>query len=58
MKVVKRSGKQGIITKDILTDGEYDFEVEYNGWVKETGSFAVNNGVTTKVVVRMKERAE
>ena len=54
VKVVKRTGKKGIITKDILSDGEYDFEVEYNGCVKETGTFFVNNGVTTKVVVRLK----
>ena len=54
-KNVKRSGKQGIVTKDILADGEYDYEVEYNGCVKEKGSFFVNNGVTTKVVVRMKK---
>ena len=55
VKNVKRSGKQGIVNKDILADGGYDYEVEYNGCVKEKGSFFVNNGVTTKVVVRMKK---
>jgi len=54
-KYVKRTGLQGIVTKDILADGEYNYEVEYNGCVKETGSFFVNGGVTTKVVVRMKK---
>jgi hypothetical protein len=54
-KIVKRTGLQGNITKDILTDGGYDYEVEYNGCVKETGTFFVNNGVTTKVVVRLKK---
>lgn len=54
-KIVKRTGKQGNVTKDILTDGEYTFEVEYNGNITERGSFFVNNGVTTKVVVRMKK---
>jgi len=55
VKNVKRSGKQGIVNKDILADGGYDYEVEYNGFVIEKGSFFVNNGVTTKVVVRMKK---
>lgn len=55
VKNVKRSGKQGIVNKDILADGGYDYEVEYNGCVKEKGSFFVNNGVTTKVVVKMKK---
>jgi len=55
VKNVKRSGAQGSVTKDVLADGEYDYEVEYNGCVKETGSFFVNNGVTTKGVVRMKK---
>jgi 5-hydroxyisourate hydrolase-like protein (transthyretin family) len=55
VKNVKRSGKQGMINKDLLADGEYAYEVEYNGCVKETGSLFVNNGVTTKVVVRMKK---
>jgi len=56
-KIVKRSGTKGIITQDILADGEYDYTVEYNGCVKENGTFFINPGVTTKVVVRMKERA-
>jgi len=55
VKNVKRSGKQGAVTKDILSDGEYEYEVEYNGCMKEKGSFFVNNGVTTKVVVRMRK---
>jgi hypothetical protein len=54
-KIVKRTGLQGIVNRDILADGEYDYEVEYNGFVKEKGSFFVNNGVTTKVVVRMRK---
>jgi hypothetical protein len=54
-KTVKRTGPQGIITKDTSADGEYEYEVEYNGCVKETGTFFVNNGVTTKVVVRLKK---
>ena len=54
-KTVKRSGPQGSVTKDTSADGEYEYEVEYNGCVKETGTFFVNNGVTTKVVVRMKK---
>lgn len=53
-KTVKRSGPQGSVTKDTSADGEYEYEVEYNGCVKETGTFFVNSGVTTKVVVRMK----
>jgi 5-hydroxyisourate hydrolase-like protein (transthyretin family) len=54
-KIVKRTGKQGNITKDILTDGEYTFEVEYNGCITERGSLFINNGVMTKVVVRMRK---
>ena len=54
-KIVKRTGKQGNATKDILTDGEYDYEVEYNGCITERGSLFINNGVTTKVVVRMRK---
>ena len=54
-KNVKRTGPQGIITKDTAADGEYDYEVEYNGCITERGTFFVNNGVTTKVVVRMKK---
>ena len=55
LKNVKRTGMKGSITNDILSDGEYDYEVVYNGCVKEKGTFFVNDGVTTKVVVRMKK---
>jgi hypothetical protein len=54
-KVVKRSGKQGNITTNNLPDGEYQYTVEYNGLQKETGTFFVNAGTTTRVEVRMKQ---
>ena len=54
-KVVKRSGKQGSITTNNLPDGEYQYTVEYNGLQKETGTFFVNAGTTTRVEVRMKK---
>ena len=57
-KNVKRTGPQGNVTKDASADGEYEYEVEYNGFVKEKGTFFVNNGVTTKVVARMKKSDE
>jgi hypothetical protein len=55
VKTVKRSGKQGGVIQDVTADGEYEYEVEYNGCIKEKGTFFINNGVTTKVVVRMKK---
>ena len=54
-KVVKRSGKQGNIITNNLPDGEYEYTVEYNGMQKETGTFFVNAGTTTRVEVRMKQ---
>lgn len=54
-KIVKRAGTQGNITNDNLADGEYDYEVEYNGCITGRGSFFVNGGVTTKVEVRLKK---
>jgi len=57
VKNVKRTGKTGSIFQDVLGDGGYHFEVEYNGFEIENGSFFINNGVTTKVVVRMKKNA-
>lgn len=35
--------------------GEYDYEVSYGGYVKETGSFFINEGTTTDVVVKLKK---
>ena len=58
VKTVKRAGKQGGVMQDISADGEYEYEVEYNGCLKEKGTFFINNGVTTKVVVRMKKSVE
>lgn len=55
VKVVKRSGAQGMITAKNMADGEYEYTVEYNGFQKETGTFFVNNGVMTKVEVRLKK---
>jgi len=54
VKNVKRSGKQGKVINAIMADGEYDYEVTFNGCVTEKGSFFVNDGITTEVVVRMK----
>lgn len=53
-KVVKRSGKQGRITNDLMEAGEYDYEVSFNGCITEKGSFFVNDGIMTEVTVRMK----
>lgn len=57
-KVVKRSGAQGMITAKNMADGEYEYTVEYNGLQKETGTFFVNNGVMTRVEVRLKVKSE
>ena len=54
-KVVKRSGAKGMITAKNMADGEYEYTVEYNGLQKETGTFFVNDGVMTRIEVRMKK---
>jgi hypothetical protein len=54
-KNVKLTGAKGGITDNLLSDGEYNFEVSYGGYVKETGSFFVNEGTTTDVEVRLKK---
>ncbi len=53
--IVKRTGGQGRITNDTLAEGEYNYEVEYVGFLTEKGSFSVNDGVTTNVVIRLKK---
>lgn len=54
-KNVKLTGAQGGVTDKLASDGEYDYEVLYGGYVKETGSFFINEGTTTDVVVRLKK---
>lgn len=54
-KNVKLTGAKGGITDKLLSDGEYYYEVSYGGYVKETGSFFINEGTTTDVVVRLKK---
>jgi hypothetical protein len=52
---VKLTGAKGGITDKLLADGEYYYEVSYGGYVAETGSFFINEGSTTDVVVRLKK---
>jgi len=46
---------KGGVTDKLASDGEYDYEVWYGGYVKETGSLLINEGITTDVVVRLKK---
>jgi hypothetical protein len=55
-KNVKRSGPQGGITDKNLAVGEYSYMVEFGGYISATGTFNINEGVTTEVVVRLKKR--
>jgi hypothetical protein len=34
---------------------EYEYEVSFGGYLTSTGSFFVNDGVMTEVVVRLKK---
>ena len=52
-RINKKTGKKGGIAITNLAAGIYQFEVIYQGYVKATGTFAVNGGKTTKVVVNM-----
>ena len=54
-KNVKLTGDKGGVIEKLLQDGEYDHEVLYGGYVAETGSFFINEGTTTDVVVRLKK---
>jgi len=54
-RIVKSTGAKGGITQDALAAGEYLYEVSYGGYVTEKGSFFVNDGVMTEVIVRLKK---
>jgi hypothetical protein len=53
-KSVKSTGKGGGIAKNNMEVNEYIYEVEFGGYIKENGSFFINEGVMTTVVVRLK----
>lgn len=54
-RIIKTSGAKGGVIEATLDAGEYLFEVTYGGYLTETGSFFVNDGVKTEVRVRMKK---
>lgn len=55
MKSVKKTGTSGGIYYNNLLAGEYDYEITFGGYVTETGSFFINDGIMTDFVVRMKK---
>ena len=54
-KVVRSTGGKGGMIVASLDAAEYEYEVSYGGYVTSTGSFFVNDGVMTEVVVRLKK---
>lgn len=54
-KVVKSTGAKGGMIIASMDAAEYEYEVAYGGYVTSTGSFFVNDGVMTEVVVRLKK---
>jgi hypothetical protein len=53
-KSVKHSGASGMLYENNMEVGEYDYTVKKGGYVDETGSFFINAGEMTEVVVRLK----
>ena len=53
--IIKTTGTKGGVIVATLDAAEYLYEVTYGGYVTETGSFFVNDGVKTEVRVRMKK---
>jgi len=54
-KIVKSTGGKGGLVVATMDAAEYEYEVTYGGYLTETGSFFVNDGVMTEVVVRLKK---
>ena len=54
-KVVKRSGAKGGVVVASMETAEYEYEVSFGGYLTEMGSFFINDGVMTEVVVRLKK---
>jgi 5-hydroxyisourate hydrolase-like protein (transthyretin family) len=54
-KVVRSTGGKGGVVVGSMDAGEYEYEVSYGGYLTSTGSFFVNDGVMTEVVVRLKK---
>jgi len=52
-KVVKSTGPKGGMVLTSMEAAEYEYEVNYGGYLTEKGSFFVNDGVMTEVVVRL-----
>lgn len=53
-KSVKSTGPKGGMTQAIMEAGEYNYEVTFGGFTTGNGSFFINDGVMTEVIVRMK----
>ena len=55
VKVVRSTGPKGGMIVASMDAAEYEYEVSYGGYATETGTFFVNDGVMTEVVVRLKK---
>ncbi len=55
VKVVRSTGPKGGMIVASMDAAEYEYEVIYGGYLTSTGSFFVNDGVMTDVVVRLKK---
>jgi hypothetical protein len=54
-KSVKYSGTSGMVYENNKEIGEYEFTVKKGGCIDESGSFFINHGEMTEVVVRLKK---
>ena len=54
-KSVKNTGEQGGTFINDLDAGEYLYEVAIGGYSTATGSFFINDGIMTEVIVRLKK---
>lgn len=54
-KIVKSAGAGGGVVNNNMAAGEYSYEVSLGGYVMETGTFFVNDGLMTEVRVRLRK---
>ena len=54
-KIVKIAGARGGVINNTMEAGEYTYEVSLGGYITETGTFFINEGLMTEVRVRMRK---
>jgi len=54
----KKTGVRGGISINNMATGEYLYEISFGGYITQTGSFFINDGVMTEVIVRLKRNIE